>query len=250
MVFTLLLCNFSCKSSVDLPEVSLQMENLRNGRVALYSTYDYNTEKMVDWEQHGVIRERFEEVEYRIEHVGISNQELQQCFFKDNPPSLELYEVYRIETPSEENKEIDNKKIEKQLVYKGQKKGKSFYSFNKTISPDKKKRVYVGDQCFEIETLPYILCTFPFENKKSLTLRWVKTRIPRQEETTDSMEGTTTIIVDGEETIAAKGKDYLAYKVSIPALNCTAWYTKDIPHILVRAEFPDRITVISEWNGI
>ncbi|MCK5849213.1 MAG: hypothetical protein KAH01_08480 [Caldisericia bacterium] len=250
VIFALLLGNLSCKNSVDIPEISLQMENLKNGRVALYSTYDKNTEKAVNWEQHGVIREVFGEVEYRIEHVGLANQEFQQCVFKDQPPSLELFTVYRIETPAEENKEIEKEKFEKQLVYKGQKKGKSFYSYNKTVFPDKTKRVYVGDQCFEIEILPYLLCAFPFEKQTSLTIRWVKTRVPRQVDTTESMEGVGTIIVIGEETVAAKGKDYLAYKVSIPMTNCTAWYTKDLPHILVRLECPDSIKVITEWNGI
>jgi hypothetical protein len=240
---------FSCRVQSDIDLVSIDTSQLRNGRVALYATYDKATEKMVNWSQHTVLRQEFERVEYRVECVGMTNQEFKQCTLQENPPSLLLYDVYRVETDAEEEKE-GQKALDKELLYQGKKKGKSFYSYNYTGPTQKIRRAYVGDQCFEKELLSYLLCTFPFQNQKSITLRWVDTRIPRQAEDATSMEGTVSILVDQVENVQSKGNEYSAYKLLIPSWEMVVWVTEKAPHIMVKMEDSREVTVITDWNEI
>jgi len=256
IIYFLILCVFmtgfvGCRVKENLPIAVLHTEYIRNGRVALYAAYDKSSEQQRSWTQFSIYREKFEEFEFRMEHTSQTNQEFRQIYYGENPVTTKECEIFRIETPAEDEKEMqDSSKIEKTLVYRGIKKGDSFYTYNKTHQPDTKKRVYVGDQCFERDYLPYIMCSFPFGEKASVTLRWVNSRVPRQEETTENVTGITTVLYLGEETVKAKGKEYDTYKLQIPILSCTAWYTKDAPHIPVRIEYPTTMEVLLDWNEI
>jgi hypothetical protein len=249
LLFFIPLGMLSCRVQSDIDLVSIDTSQLRNGRVALYATYDKATEKMVNWSQHSVLRQEFERIEYRVELVGMANQEFKQYTLQENPPSLLLYDVYRVETEAEEEKEGQTV-LDKELLYQGEKKGKSFYSYNYTGPTQKIRRVYVGDQCFEKELLSYLLCTFPFEKETSITLRWVDTRIPRQAEDATSMEGTVSILVDQVENVQSKGSDYSAYKLLIPSWEMVVWVTEEAPHIMVKMEDSREVTVLTDWNEI
>ncbi|HXK51914.1 MAG TPA: hypothetical protein PLE09_05195 [Caldisericia bacterium] len=239
----------SCRVQSDIDQVDLDSTQFRNGRVALYATYDKTSEKMMSWSQHSVLRQEYGKIEYRIELVGLASQEFQQCILQETPPSLLQFFVYRIETDAEEKKENDTS-FEKELLYKGEKKGRSFYAHNYTTQSPKVRRVYVGNQCFEKELLPTLLCSFPVDTDNSITLRWVDSRIPRQEETDDTLEGTVSIIVDQVENVQAKGSEHSAYKLLIPSWETVVWIREEEPHIMVKMENNREVTVLSEWNGI
>ncbi len=245
----IVLGSLSCRVQSDINQVDLDTAQFRNGRVALYSTYDKASEKMMSWSQHSVLRQEYGKIEYRVELVGLASQEFQQCILQETPPSLLNFFVYRIETDAEEKKESDTT-FEKELLYKGEKKGRSFYAHNYTTQSPTVRRIYVGDQCFEKELLPTILCSFPLQTERSITLRWVDSRISRQEETADNMEGTVSIIVDQVENVQAKGSEYSAYKLLIPSWETVVWIREEEPHIMVKMENNREVTVLSEWNGI
>ncbi|MDD4028806.1 MAG: hypothetical protein PHX86_03695 [Caldisericia bacterium] len=249
LLFLISLGGVSCRVQSDIDLVSLDTAQFRNGRVALYATYDKATEKMVNWTQHSVFRQEYDRIEYRIEHVGLTNQEFKQYVLQENPPSLFSYHVYRVETEADDQKETQTS-MEKQLLYKGLKKRKCFYAYNYTAASQKIRRVYVGDQCFEKELLSYLMCAFPLQEKSSITLRWVDTRIPRQAEGNDAMEGTVSVIVDQIENVQAKGNTFSAVKLLIPSWEMVVWVREESPHIVVKVEDHSEVTVLTDWNEI
>ena len=220
---------FSC-SKDNLNFIEVEPSQLRNGSTSLYTLYDKKGKEIYTFKDNVFVNP---------DNILI----VRELTEKDNEEVLRIKLDPRYLSPIQVQIVKSEKQSEKPK-FSGDKKGRSYiiteWDDNNNASY---KRIYIGsEQFFEDEVMLHIISTFPLNEGAHKNFKYVNTR--------KKISGDESYKVIGLESLIISGNKYETVKVEIPGNNCKAWYLKDSPHILLKAEFPSMELRLTGWNNI
>ena len=231
LIFTLLIfLQISCAKEDQKVLIEVDPSHLRNGSTSIYALYDEKGKSVYTFRDNVfinpdnilIIRELTEQDNEEILRAKLDSRLL-------SPIQLQIVKSEsQTETPH----------------FLGEKKGKSYVitEWDENQNPSYKK-IYVGsEQFFEDELLLHLMSCFPLKVGVGGKFKYVNTR--------KKSSGYEYYKVVGTENIIAANNKYESIKVEIPGNNCTAWFLKDSPHILLKAKFQSLELQLTAWNNI
>lgn len=210
--------------------VAVDPSQLRNGSTAIYTLYDETGKTVYTFRDNVFINP--DNILIIRELTEQSNEEILRV--KLDPKLLIPLEIKIVK--SEEESE--------QPHFLGEKRGKSFIitQWDENNNPSYNRIYFGSEQFFEDEILLRIMSCFPLKLGEKGEFRYVNTR--------KKISGYERYEVSKLESVIAANNKYESIRVEIPGNNCTAWFLKDSPHILLKAKFPSLELNLTGWNNI
>lgn len=225
----LILLLFSCSgNSTNFIEV--EPSYLQNGSTSVYTLYNEKGEALYTFRDN--VFKNPENIMLVRELSEKENEEVLRIKLDPKHLSPIQTQIVNSEEQSETPKFLGEKNGKSYLITEWDENNNSTY-----------KRIYIGsEQFFEDEILLKIISTFPLNEGTYNSFKYVNTR--------NKTSGDESYRVLGIESITVSNNKYEAIKVEIPGNSCTAWYLKDIPHLLLKAKFPSMELRLTGWNNI
>lgn len=245
LIFFLFFTN-SCKQAATPQDwISLQADQLHNGSVAMYSIKNKLGDVQVYYTNH-ILKEASNCVIVQ-EYTGKTEEYTKRLRLDGSTLNMISYEV------AQNNKEADlSKTTIDQLQFtmlSGKKMNQTYLISDFLGDKPRYTRLLVGSFFIENDFLLTLLTAFPFEKEKQGTYKVVRTMSVMDEKEQNHWESKT-FSVTGQEEILYKRRKIPVYRVSFPAEKAIAWFSQEIPHMLIRAEFPTDTIELVDWNEI
>jgi len=236
----------SCKpASVVQDWIPLKAERLHNGSVAMYAIKNRLGEVEVYYKNH--ILQEAENVLVVQEYTGKTEEYTKRLRLDGTTLNLLSYEV------AQDNKEADLSKTTINQVQftmlTGKKTNQTYLISDFLEDKPKYTRVFIGNFFIESDFLLTLLSAFPFEEQKQGSYKVVRTMSVMDKNEKNHWE-TKAFSITGSEEILYKKQSIPAYRVSFPAEKTTAWYSKEVPHMLLRAELTSTTIELIDWNEL
>ncbi len=229
LVVLLAFCFVSCAPAQNTEPSYWRTEHIRNGSVALYRKTDEYKNVLEEYWNHIFVE--LGEIILIQEMTSLEEKQILRVRMDQNTLQPNYVEI------------VAPEEMKQEVLIRGETVSRSYFVENKTLSRPSKNRIYYGrESLIEQEVLQHIMSSYPFESYQRITTKTVHTRRESQSETSIDYLGTETIFHNGEAMDT--------YKLQFSVTGMTAWYMKEVPHLLVKSKQGTHETRLAQWNGI
>lgn len=228
--------------------IPLKSEYLRNGSVAMYSVKNKIGKIELYYKNH-IFREAGDCV-ISQEYTGQTAEYIKRLRLDGVTLNLISYDIIQNNTEADLDKTTIAELQFKMLTSK--KTNQTYLITDYLENKPSYTRLYTKPFLIENDFLLTVMTGFPFEEHSHASYQVVNTMKKVNDtagnETAYLAEVAFTVI--GQEEISYKRQNIPSYKVNFPSENLQAWFSVEIPHMLIKAEFPERTIELVDWNEI
>lgn len=218
--------------------IPLRSDYMHNGSVSMYSIKNKLGDILVYYKNHVLI----EAGNYVIsqEYTGQTEEFTRRLRLDGSTLNMISYEIVQDNTEVDKSKTTINQL--QFVMLTGKKTNQTYFITDFQDEKPKYSRLFIGNFFIENDFLLTLLSAFPFEELSYASYNIVST--------VNKKNSVSSFTVTGKEKILYKRKMIPTYRVNFPTEKSNAWFSQEIPHMLIKAEFPDRTIELVDWNEI
>lgn len=235
-------------AETQIDSIPLKSEYLRNGSVSMYTVKDKLGKVELYYKNH-IFREAGDCV-ISQEYTGQTTEYIKRLRLDGVTLNLISYDIIQNNTEADLDKTTIAELQFKMLT--GKKNNQTYLITDYLEDKPSHTRLYTHPFLIENDFLLTLLTGFPFEEYSHASYQVVNTmkKVNDPQGTEKAYLAELSFNVTGKEEITYKRQSIPVYKVEFPSENLKAWFTVEIPHMLIKAEFPNRTLDLLDWNEI